>query len=189
MGPSATLSGRLFFIMGIIKSPECFPWLMSYARCKRGSNISARRTAMIVKKLNPKSAPSNETLLASFEFSSASNLEGRKASFHTKCISKFKQHTPRQKAPAGGMGHAATCFSQLPKPVRGPRHTIRFVKLSSACLSSKRPGHYTPGVSVLCLDPALFCTSEFQLLTQSNECRLFALRKESHTWQASQVHT
>lgn len=30
-----------------------------------------------------------------------------------------------------------------------------------------------PGVRVLCLNPALHCTKEFQLLTQSNERGLF----------------
>lgn len=58
--------------MGIIKDPQCFHWLiMTYGKKKRKNNydlctcranVSVRTTAMTVKDLNPKSAPTNETL-------------------------------------------------------------------------------------------------------------------------------
>lgn len=41
VGPSA----RLFFIMGIIKDPECFHWLMRDAPCTCRANINIRRIA------------------------------------------------------------------------------------------------------------------------------------------------
>lgn len=80
VGPSA----RLFFIMGIMKDPECFHWLMRYAPCTCRANINIRRIAT-KKTKTPNLLPQMKLL-----FLCLLNSVLHPTSFHIKHISKFK---------------------------------------------------------------------------------------------------
>jgi len=96
----------------------------------------------------------------------------------------------QQKAPAGGMGHGATWFSQLPNLIYGYNGLpiFFFFKLDSACLSSKCPGHCAGDQGSL-LEPHSALHIKIPVVNAVQGTGLFTLGEDFYTWQTFLVHT
>ena len=181
-------------MMAIRRTLSVFHWRVSYNPHTCRSNVSVRKTTVIITELSPKFAPTNETLLfllllnsvqhppwvrgkllsisnvlANWNYTMQNCLARNANSFLSvsRAVPLSEVGAPQQKASGWVVGHGTTWFFQLPNQIKSVGYNTLSVALNWAQHACPQNVQVTAQeMSVLCLNPALH--KKFQFLTLSN---------------------